>query len=108
MADYLSAWRKYRQLRTQFLLLWAGFLPAMAMLGGISARVFHDERLLFIAIAVWIPLFFFSAFRIQLWRCPRCGEKFGRPGGNLEWFNAKQCVHCGLPRNANPVSAPSS
>jgi hypothetical protein len=59
MADYSSAWRKYRQLRTQFFLLWAGFLPAMAILGGVSAQVFHHDRtLLSIAIAVWIPLFF--------------------------------------------------
>jgi hypothetical protein len=52
MADYSSAWRKYRQLRTQFFLVWAGSLPAIAILGGISEQVFHDGRLSFIPLTM--------------------------------------------------------
>jgi hypothetical protein len=99
MSDYQQEWKKYRRLRTQFVLVWLGFLPVVPPLLIVSSKQ-NIPQLGYAVVFVWVVLFFFTAFRVRLWRCPRCGKQFGPTAGGI-FFNVQQCVQCGLLRNAN-------
>jgi len=50
---------------------------------------------------IWMAFTLYLGARINLWRCPRCGDTFaGRCGAAREFF-AGQCVHCGLAKYSN-------
>jgi hypothetical protein len=94
MSDYQQEWKKYRRLRTQFVLAWLGFFPLLI----VSSKQ-NIPQLGYAVIFVWIVLFLFTGFRVYLWRCPRCGKQFGPTAGGI-FFNVQQCAQCGLPRNS--------
>jgi predicted membrane channel-forming protein YqfA (hemolysin III family) len=99
MRDYQQEWKRYRRLRTQFVLAWLGLFPVVAALLTVSSKK-HIPQLGHAVIIVWIVAFFLTGFRVYLWRCPRCGKQFGPTVGGI-FFNVQQCAQCGLPRNSN-------
>jgi membrane protein YdbS with pleckstrin-like domain len=99
MSDYQREWKRYRRLRTQFVLAWMGLFPVVAALLTVSVKQ-NFPQLSHAAIAIWIVLFFLTGFRVFLWRCPRCKKQFGPIVGGI-FFNVQQCTHCGLPRNSS-------
>ena len=100
MSDYQQEWKKYRRLRTQFVLAWLGLFPVVAVLLTVSSKQ-NIPQLGHAIIFVWIVLFLLTGFRVYLWRCPQCGKQFGQTVG----FNIQQCAQRGLPRNSNQASA---
>jgi hypothetical protein len=99
MSDYQQEWKRYRRLRTQFVLAWLGLFPVVAALLTVSSKK-HIPQLGHAVIIAWIVALFLTGFRVYLWRCPRCGKQFGPTVGGI-FFNVQQCAQCGLPRNSN-------
>lgn len=109
---YRCAWEQSRRLRSSYRrsLTW----PGVAFLSLIIVLVLADS----IPNAVQLGLFSTSIaaltvagmaaglkqLRLMRWACPRCGCAYrglwGRP-----WM-PKSCVHCGLPREGNPIESP--
>jgi hypothetical protein len=95
--SYADAWSDYRHRSRLFWLTWvAGFLVAVSLTYLLS--LFRAPSWLFLGIAVgWIVGFLYAAMRLQLFRCPRCRERFFS-GTWYYWPVARACVHCGLPK----------
>jgi hypothetical protein len=99
MSDYQQEWKEYRRLRTQFVLAWLGLFPVVPALLTVSYKQ-NIPQLGYAVVVVWIVLFFLTAFRVKVWRCPRCGKQFGLTVGRI-FFNVRPCAQCGLPRNSS-------
>ena len=76
MSDYQQEWKRYRRLRTQFVLAWMGLFPIVAALLTVSVKR-NIPQLGHAATTIYIVLFFLTGFRVYLWRCPRCKKQFG-------------------------------
>jgi hypothetical protein len=93
MGRYDSEWRSYRRLMLLSLLFVLPFLPALI----------RPHVLDFLDLPIPIPVLFVCGlvgvvawFRLNSFRCPRCGKRFA----STWWFNLSvftwRCVHCGL------------
>jgi membrane-associated protease RseP (regulator of RpoE activity) len=106
---YRSSWEQYRKLRTAYLR--SSVWPGAAFLCLIIVSTFADR--LQNAAQIGLLAFFLAALivtgtvaglkqlKLIRWACPRCGCAFrglwGKP-----WM-PKNCVYCGLPREANTI-----
>jgi hypothetical protein len=93
---YVVAWSDYRRRCRWFLGVWFGGLLVAALFGTLATFInaIPANGPVFIALAVswWLALMIL-AFRIFLFRCPRCNlfASFTNP-------LAKKCSDCGLPK----------
>jgi hypothetical protein len=103
MADHSSAWKKYRRLRRQAVVVLLGglvleitLLVGMTLLLGPAGYRAVPITLMSVFI-VWLVASIIVGDRYQRWPCPRCGRPFGK---TFWWHNpfARKCVHCGLPK----------
>ena len=96
MADYSEDWKEYRHLRNTWLLVIVTYIPVVAAVAFVSMRLFKTLVPGFVTAFFWMALFLFTGIRLNVWRCPRCGEWFS----GTWWYNlgflARRCVHCGL------------
>jgi hypothetical protein len=95
--SYADAWSDCRhRFRLFWLSLVVGFLVAGSLIYVLS--LFSAPSWLLLAISMcWIVGFIYAAMRLQLFRCPRCQERFFS-GTWYYWPLARACVHCGLPK----------
>ena len=96
MADYAEDWKEYRRLRNQLFYVFVGYVPIVAIIAMISEKLFNTLVPGFVAAFIWMGLFLFTSIRVNLWRCPRCGEWFSATWWYNLSFLARRCVHCGL------------
>lgn len=105
MAGYGDDWREYKRIRNIFLLVFALSVPVCFSIGALSVKLFHTFAPGFAAAVVWMVFLAISGTRVNLWRCPNCGEWFS----GTWWYNlgllARRCVHCGLPKYAETPPA---
>ena len=96
MELYEEGWRRYRKRRIWVLVIFVSYLPSIFLIGTLSQWLFKTRTPASVAIAAGWLLFMIMAIRIQLFRCPRCGETFA----GTWWYNwsffASKCQHCGL------------
>ena len=98
MAAYEKEWKEYRRIRNQWVLVFLGYVPVVGTVGFLSIKLFHTAVPAFVFAFFWMALFLFTGIRVNIWRCPNCGEWFsGKWWYNLG-FLARSCVHCGLPK----------
>jgi hypothetical protein len=98
MAEFEEDWKQYRRIRNQWFFVFLGYMPVVGAIAVLSIKLFHTLTPAFVAAFVWMALFLFAGVRVNIWRCPRCGESFsGKWWYNLG-FLARRCVHCGLPK----------
>lgn len=102
MDDYTENWQRYRRARTILLLVWIGYLPGVPAIAWVISKVLRREANdLWIPVAlVWMAAFAITGFRVQCWKCPRCGNWFSAKWYYNKSFLARKCVHCGLPKFA--------
>jgi hypothetical protein len=98
MAGFEQKWKEYKRLRNTFLLIVLGGAPIFALGAVLSEKLFHTTAPASVIAVVWFAAFFFNGVRLQLWRCPRCGEWFSGTWWYNKSFLARRCVHCGLPK----------
>jgi hypothetical protein len=98
---YEEDWREYRRIRNRFVVLFVAYVPVCFSIAIVSVKLFHTLTLGFVATFVWMALVAVGGIRVNLWRCPNCGERFS----GTWWYNlsflARRCVHCGLQKYSN-------
>ena len=94
-ASYVESWDDYRRRVRWFFGAWlGGFAVAAALAGALSYTPASSWAPIAVG-ALWIAAFALTAFRLQLFRCPRCHEQFFS-GTWGYWPFARSCRHCGL------------
>ena len=98
MADYAEHWKRYKCTNILSLLLFIGYVPAIAVAGYICKKLVNTPTPGFMLAFPWMILLVINANRALNWRCPRCGERFGD-----RWNRtlADRCGHCGLAKYQN-------
>jgi hypothetical protein len=81
-------------------LFFAGWLPAMAVVMLVAARLLRAPLLFYLAAAVYVGLLLIVSVRFTSWRCPRCRKWFHSTWWYYNSF-ARKCVHCGLKKYAD-------
>ena len=98
MAGYEDDWREYKPIRNIFLIVFVLYVPVCFSIGALSVQLFDTITPGFVVAFLWMVVFDVSGIRVNLWRCPNCGDWFS----GTWWYNlgflARRCVHCGLPK----------
>ena len=108
--DYQPAWRQYKLRARLWLALFVLYVPVVVGAGWLSLKYLHTPNPAFVPAVLWMAYTLYVGARINLWRCPRCGQCFA----GTWWYNkgifAKQCVNCGLLKysGASGVPAPAT
>ena len=106
MSDYQAKWQEFNKLRRQYLL--AMLAGAVALALG-AARDFSDNAMntlpLNFTILIFVVFYFYAAFRISRWPCPRCEKPFSPVLRNVGVISTS-CDSCGLPKNSSGAPAP--
>jgi len=105
MNDYEDDWREYKRIRNTFFIIFAAYVPVCFSIGVLSSRLFRTFVPAFVAAFIWMALFLMSGIRVNLWRCPNCGEWFSGTGWYNLGFLARRCVHCGLQKYSSTPPA---
>jgi len=92
---YATQWNEYRKRRRLFWLVFATYVPGVAIIGVPLARLFRTGILVGVTAGLWMLAFVVTANYLGFWKCPRCGKPFFRKW----WYHnsfARKCVHCEL------------
>lgn len=95
--DYTSEWEDYSRRVRWFFGSWLGGFAVVGLLAAVLGRLAIAGLVLTILAVAWIALFIVLAVRLQLFKCPRCRQKFFMAFSHYNPF-ARRCVHCGLPK----------
>jgi len=76
MSDYEQDWKEYRCIRNQWFLVFLGYVPVCGIVAFISMKLFTTFTPAFVTAFIWMALFVCTGIRVNVWRCPRCGEWF--------------------------------
>jgi hypothetical protein len=93
---YATAWKRYRRLRLNCWVAFAGFALSTFTL------VFADlppVRFGWAALAFWVYAMI-AGSRLRGFPCPRCGKYFKRRWPSEKRFPSGSCPHCGLEKFA--------
>ena len=103
MSDSPDPWQEYRKRRNLALLAFLGYTPVVFVFAVVTIRLFHSETPAYVAAFSWMALYAVAGIRFQMFRCPSCGRRFF-----VKWWYhnifAGRCVHCGLPKYADPAT----
>lgn len=85
------------------MVVFATYLPGGAGLGMLLRRTVGPEYEVIPAVG-WLAAWIVAVLRLGRFKCPRCGEVFH---ATRRWHNplARECLHCGLPKWADPDPA---
>jgi hypothetical protein len=103
---YAAAWSRYRRWSRAYWIVFASFLPAVALLSRASGWLQRGQPGPVFAVAiVWMIAWALIGRVTSTFHCPRCGELFfhvfdARPWRQSWRHNpfARRCLHCGLPK----------
>lgn len=98
-----SAWNDYRLRRRWFFYVWLGGSPVVILSGILLKKVFHSSVPFYVVGGACLISFAIVGVRLTLFRCPLCRRPFFCTWLSSNHF-AKRCVHCGLPKWAEPES----
>ena len=104
MAEYTEAWREYRKRRNLVLFAFLGYMPIVGLFGFLTIQVFKTTTPAYVAAFSWMAFYAVAGIRFQAFKCPRCDRWFFAKWWYRNTF-AQQCVHCGLPKYADPNSS---
>jgi len=94
--DYQQAWQRYRLQGRIWIALFVLYVPAVVGTALLSAHYWHSLMPAIAVAIVWMALTMYLGVRINMWRCPRCGQPFSGTLWRSKGIFARQCVHCGL------------
>jgi hypothetical protein len=94
---YEEDWAEYRRVRNRFWALWLLYVPVVAGLTWLSSLLLDSFLAFGMGLAIcWMVVWVYYGFRLNGFRCPRCGEWFSAKWWYNRSFFARSCVHCGL------------
>jgi hypothetical protein len=95
--DTTNFWEQVRQRRNLFFLTWVGWLPVGGIfIGGYQVITGHEAPPSFVYPLFYLygAIWFWTAFRIRLLRCPKCRKSAIATPFFL--MRDAKCRHCGL------------
>jgi len=98
---YARQWRDRRARRWWFYGVWIGGFAVLGLLAFFVLPLIPITAagaVFVVAGVAWMLGFVVVAVRLQRFPCPRCGHPFFM-GSLSYWPFARQCRHCGLPRD---------
>ena len=93
--SYVDAWADYRRRIRSFFAVALGGMLFIAIVGSVSSYLEASDLYFAIAGGLWLACTAAMAFRLQLFRCPRCKEKFFFTLVGY-WPYARKCSKCGF------------
>ena len=105
--DYQQAWQQYQRQGRMWIALFLLYLPAVVGTAMFCLRYFDTPKPAIVVAILWMGLTLWLGARINLWRCPRCGNMFSGTMWRSKGIFAKQCVHCGLAKYGNAEKSAS-
>jgi hypothetical protein len=96
-----NPWDEYRRRRNLAWFAFLGYVPVCFTVGMLSMRVFSTFTPAFVVAIAWMVFFVIAGNLALRFPCPRCGKWFFAKW----WYHnnfARRCVHCGLPKYADP------
>jgi len=98
--DYQQAWKLYKRLKLQLLLMFLGIIPVGRAVDIASLKILHSEIPYAVLMLIYFIILFATGCRVAMWPCPKCGKPF--LGG---WFHydrfSRTCLRCGLPKDSD-------
>jgi len=107
--DFQQAWQLYRRQGRLWIALFVLYVPAVVGTALFCIRYFHTPKPAIAVAVAWMAITFYQTARINLWRCPRCGNPFSGTLWRSKGMFATKCMHCGLPKygsGTNPTASP--
>lgn len=98
-----SPWDDYRRRRNLAWVAFLGYVPVVFMVAVLSMRLFSTFTPAFVVAIAWMVFFAIAGNLALRFPCPRCGKWFFAKW----WYHnsfARRCVHCGLPKYADPTT----
>jgi DNA-directed RNA polymerase subunit RPC12/RpoP len=95
------AWDEYRSRGNLFAFAFLGYVPVVGLFALATIALFHTTTPAFALAIAWMAFFLVASIRLQLFKCPRCGNRFFVKS----WFRndlARRCLHCKLKKYAGP------
>jgi len=99
--DYQEAWQLYKRQGRLWIALFILYVPAVVGSALLSLKLLHTPRPAIAVALIWMAFTLYLGARINLWRCPRCGNAFSGTLWRSKGIFAGQCVHCGLTKYSN-------
>jgi hypothetical protein len=92
---YEQQWLEYKKRRALFMFVFVGYGASVAVISYLTQNLSYNHKLTNILGFSWFLFMIVAIGRLQVWRCPRCGERFFMKS---YWHNlfASRCLHCGL------------
>jgi hypothetical protein len=103
MTDYAELWQEYRRRRNLLLFAFVGYIPAVALTEILTTWMFKTATPPFVVAFSWMAFYAVAGIRLQRFKCPRCSRLFFAKWWYHNMF-ARGCVHCGLPKYADPAT----
>lgn len=97
-----SPWDEYRKRRNLAWFVFLGYVPIVSGVGMLSMWLFSTFTPAFVVAIGWMVFFVIAGNLAVRFPCPRCGKWFFAKW----WYHnsfARRCVHCGLPKWAEPT-----
>ena len=94
---YEKDWEHYRRRRNLFWIVWATYLPGVALIGLALKSVLGSDIPIYVVAGAWMIAFLICGNRMAAWKCPRCQRSFFMRFWAYNPLAAK-CSHCGLPK----------
>jgi hypothetical protein len=99
MNGYESAWKTYRGLRRNLILLWLLYVPSVVMVALFSNSLFRTTMPAMVLAVLWMVAFLIANMHFEQFLCPRCGNRFDKRAGAFAprmWLFARKCQNCSL------------
>ena len=97
-----GSWSEYRKWRNLSWLALVGYMPIVLGVGLASIRLFDTFTPAFVLAFAWMVFIVIVGNICLRFSCPKCGKAFFAKCWYYNSF-AQRCLHCGLPKYANPL-----
>ena len=98
--SYEQPWLEYKRRRDFFLFVFVGYGVIVGVVSYLTQGLVYNHKLTNVLGFSWFLLVLVAMGRLQVWHCPRCGERFFMKSF---WHNifTSRCLHCGLEKYAD-------
>ena len=103
MSEPVNPWHEYRKRRNLAIFAFLGYVPIVFLIALAGLHLLQSMTPGFVAAVGWMIFAWVAGFRVERFKCPRCGKCFFAKW----WYHnafARRCLHCKLPKYAVPES----
>ena len=102
MAPSIDAWDEYRKRRKRAFFAFIAYVPVVSVIALLSLCLFSTFTPALVVAFAWMVFLVIVGNVVVRFPCPRCGKWFFAKWWYHNGF-ARRCIHCGLPKYADPT-----